>query len=125
MTLTAPETTLLLGTFAFIAIVVGLLDPSPVIAFWRRTCAWLREEARLVHEESWADGIYQGPGTGADPRVAAVAEKQRELAVRMRKEGRHLLSGKRYTPAGTKPLEPAPPRAAAVVTPIRARGAKR
>lgn len=130
MTLNASETTLLLAVFAFVAIVIGLLDPAPVVAFWRRCCAWVREEGRLVREESWADGIYQGPGTAADPRVAAMAEKQRELTARMRDEGRHLLDSptgerKPYKPVGTKPIEAPPPRAAAVVPIRRAAGGKR
>lgn len=130
MTLTALETTLLLAVFAFVFIVIGLLEPAPVVAFWRRIVAWAREEGRLAREESWAHGVYHGPGTVGDPRVAAMAEKQRELAARMREEGRHLLDSptgerKPYKPIGTKPVEPPPPRAAAVVPIRRAAGGKR
>lgn len=113
----------LLAVFVFVSIVFSLLDPAPVVAFWRRCCAWAREEARLINEASWAEGIYQGPGTSSDPRVAAMAEKQRELAARMREEGRHLLTGRAYKPALTK--ETPPPRAAEVVPIRRAAGAKR
>lgn len=129
--MTATETTALLAVFAFVMIIAALLDPAPVASWWRRLRAWLREELRLLREESWADGIYQGPGTAADPRVAGLAERQRELAARMRAEGRHLLDSpagarKSYRPALTKPTpEPTPPRAAAVVPIRRTKGASR
>lgn len=116
MTPTPAEMLLLLAVFLFVALVFALLDPVPVAAWYRQLRTWAREELRLVAEESWSDGIYQGPGTAADPRVAEMAEKQRALAQRMRAEGRHLLAGYPYKPTLTK--ESPPPRAAHVV-PIR------
>lgn len=125
MTLTPAEMLAVLAVFLFLALVFALLDPVPVVAWYRRLQAWLREETRLIAEESWSDGIYRGPVTAADPRVAAMAEKQRELAAQMREEGRHLLTGRAYRPALTKPFEAPPPKAAKVFPIRRAAGGKR
>lgn len=126
MTPTPHETLLLLAVFAFAAIVFWLLDPAPVVALYRRARAWVREEARLARAESWANGVYEGPPEVADSRIAKMAERQRELAERMRAEGRHLFNDRAYKPALTKPVEAPPPKAAQVY-PIRraANGGKR
>lgn len=116
--MTAFEVVALLAVFAIVALLVHLLDPMTM-------GAWFREEMRLLREESWADGIYQGPGTGKDPRVAEMAERQAALAKRMRREGRHLLGPERKR----KAWEPGPsvlgqPNTDNVV-PLRAAGGKR
>lgn len=125
MTPSPVEVLLLLAVFVFVALVFALLDPLPLVTWYRRLQAWLREEMRLVAEESWSDGIYQGPGSGADPRVAQMAERQRELATRMREEGRHLLAGRVYRPVLTKPIEAPPPKAAKVFPIRKTAGVKR
>lgn len=94
---------------------------------------WAREEWRAMLADSFAP---QRPGiTGgslAEPhedtasreelkaydRVKAMDTKLRAYAKRMRRDGRHLIAGKRYIPFGTKPSEPPPTRSGKVL-PIR------
>lgn len=49
---------------------------------------WLREEIRLLGLTSWSDGAYVGPAephpcSAADPRCAALIERQAEVSARM------------------------------------------
>ena len=57
---------------------------------------WLREEARLLCLDTWADGAYHGPPdphpcTSSDPRCAKVLERQQAIYERMRRVKSHLL----------------------------------
>jgi hypothetical protein len=91
---------------------------------------WCAEQWRLFKLDTWADGRYDAPrvptpGTLADPRVASMDKRQREHGEVLRLQGRSLLAGKRYIPAGTKPLDAPPPKAGRVVPILAARGGKR
>lgn len=78
--------------------------------------AWAREEWRRIRARTWAPGEFP---SSTDTRIARMALKQRALAKRMRREGRHLLAGKPYVPVLTKPAEPERAPRADKVVPIR------
>lgn len=82
-------------------------------------CAsWIREEWRRMRADTWAS-----LPTGKDKRVERLEKRQRAMAKRMRKKGRHLYAGKKYVPQLTAPTAEAarPPKADKVVVPINSR----
>jgi len=107
---------LVLGIFlGLIALILALLSGHPI--------AWFRNELRLMRAETWEPARERVTGaTLAEERAARLLYRQRALAKRMRKTGKHLFAGRRYKPALTAPIatpQPTPPKAFAVVTPIR------
>lgn len=108
------ELLFLLAVFLLIALVSALFHPGGFIG-------WCRQEWRLIRAQTWAPA----PSTLADPDVASMVARQKAMGERMKRQGVSLLAGHAYRPALTKPATTPPPRAAAVVTPIRARGGKR
>jgi|SRR6185369_1349743 len=98
-----------------VAVILALLSGHPV--------AWFRNELRLIRAETWEPSRERITGaTLAEERAARLLYRQRALAKRMRKTGKHLFAGRRYKPALTAPIAaplPSPPKAFSVVTPIR------
>jgi hypothetical protein len=107
------ELLLLLAVFVLVACVAAIFHPGGFVG-------WCLQEWRLMRAETWAPP----PNTLSDPDVASMVARQKAMGERMKRQGVSLLAGRAYRPALTKPTAP-PPRAAAVVTPIRAKGGKR
>jgi hypothetical protein len=74
-----------------------------MIARWlARLQFWVRNETRLISLDSWADGAYAGPTephpcSAADPKCAALIERQAAVRARMKRMKAGILDGKPIT----------------------------
>lgn len=107
-----------------VAVVIAIASKHPL--------RWAREEWRLMRLDAWESpregitgGTLEEPDAHASreellahDRAKAMDMKMRAYAKRLRRDGRHLIAGKRYIPALTKPSEPPPTRSGNVL-PIR------
>lgn len=104
----------------FVALFVFLFALALVLAIAsKHPIHWVREEWERIRADEFAPrrpGI--SGGTIAEPRVKKMDERMRAYAKRLRRDGRHLIAGKRYIPDGTKPSEPPATRSGNVL-PIR------
>jgi hypothetical protein len=105
---------------ALLSLIAGL---AILLACWSGdVIAWAREEWRLMRAKTWAPGATRitGPTTKEDA-ATRLLRRQRALAKRMRKKGRHLYAGKTYRPVLTSPAPTAsqPPKVDRVVVQMR------
>lgn len=110
---------------ALLCILTGL---GLLLAIWSGdVLAWVRREWLLLRAKTWApEAGISGP-TLKENAATRLLRRQRALAKRMRKKGRHLYAGKPYRHALTTPAPtPAskPPKSDDVVVPIRRSGSK-
>lgn len=111
----------------FIALALFLVTLALLLAFAAGGIVpWIRNEIALMRADTWQGDRLINPALGsfADPRVALVDMKRKQLGKRMKKQGRSLISkrnAKNYVPELTKPADPPapPPKADKVVTPLR------
>lgn len=86
----------------WLALALLLSGLALFLAIWSGDAiTWACREWRLMRAKTWAppEGIT-GPRT-EENAATRLLRRQKALAKRMRKKGRHLYAGKHYTPALT------------------------